>query len=108
MLIDNDIIASKNIFVNFTNRIINIRSCDVDVFLKVRFKAAYVQQRFVYVKKIIVLLSRVQLTIVVHNFFDNLSFDRDFFFESNDIEFTFYIYFVDFFTKTILITNNIN
>ena len=59
MLIDNNIIVSKNIFVNFINRITNIRNCDVDVLLKIRFKIAHVQQRFVYAKKIIVLLSRI-------------------------------------------------
>ena len=108
MLINNNIIVLKNIFVNFTNQITNIRNCNVDVSLKIRFKVAHIQQRFVHVKKIIVLSSRIQLIVVVHNFFDNLSFDRDFFFESNDIEFTFYVYFVDFFTKIILITNNID
>ena len=108
MLINNNIIVSKNIFVNFTNRITNIRNCNVDMFLKVCFKIAHVQQRFVYVKKIIVLSSRAQLVVVVHNFFNNLSFDYNFFFELNDIKFTLYVYLVDFFTKTILITNNIN
>ena len=108
MLINNNIIVSKNILVNFTNQITNIRNCDVDMSLKIRFKIAHVQQRFVYVKKIIVLSSRIQLIVIIHDFFDNLSFDYNFFFESNDIELILYVYFVDFFTKIILITNNID
>ena len=108
MLVDNDIIASKDIFVNIINRVANIRSCEIDVFLKVRFRAAHAQQRSIHVKKIIVLSSRAQLTVAVHDFFDNLSFDRDFLFESDDTKLTLYAHFVDFFTKIILITNNTN
>ena len=108
MLIENDIIVSKEIFVNIINRIINIRSCDVIVSLNVRFKTTHVQQRFIHVKKIIVLSSRTQLIVVVHDFFDDLLFDRDFLFESDDNEFIFYAHLVDFFIKIILITNNTN
>ena len=108
MLVDNDIIASKDIFVNTINRIANIRSCEIDVFLKIRFRAAHAQQRFIHVKKVIVLSPRAQLVVAVHDLFGNLSFDRDFFFESDDTKFTFYVHLVDFFTKIILITNNTN
>ena len=58
MFIENDIIVSKEIFVNIINRIANIRSCDVIMSLNVRFKAIHAQQRFIHVKKIIVLSSR--------------------------------------------------
>ena len=108
MFIENDIIVSRKKFVNIINRIINIRNCDVIMSLNVRFKTIHVQQRFIHVKKIIVLSSRAQLIVVVHDFFDDLFFDRDFLFEFDDNEFTFYAHFVDFFIKVILITNNIN
>ena len=108
MLIENDIIVSKRIFVDIINRITNIRSCDVIVSLNVCFKAVHAQQRFIHVKKIIVLSSRTQLIVVVHDFFDDLFFDRDFLFEFDDNELIFYAHFVDFFIKVILITNNTN
>ena len=108
ILIENDIIVSKKILVNIINRITNIRNCDVIVSLNVRFKAIHAQQRFIHVKKTIVLSSRAQLIVVVHDFFDDLFFDRDFLFEFDDNELTFYAHFVDFFIKIILITNNTN
>ena len=106
--INNNIITSKNIVINIKKQKTNIRSCDVTISLKIRFKTFHVQQRFIHAKKIVVLLSRVQLTIVVHDFFNKLLVNCDFFFELNDIEFTLYAHFVDSFIKIILVTNNIN
>ena len=108
MLIDNNIIILKNIVIDTQKQQTNIRNCDVIASLKIKFKIVYVQQRSIYVKKIVVLLLYVQLTVIVHNFFDNLFINRDFFFEFNDIEFIFYVYFVNFFIKAILVTNNTN
>ena len=59
MLINNNIIISKNIVINTQKQQTNIRNCDVITLLKIKFKIAYVQQRSIYVKKIVVLLSRV-------------------------------------------------
>ena len=41
MLINNNVIASKKIFINIINRETNIRSCDVTILLNVRFKNIY-------------------------------------------------------------------
>ena len=59
MLINNNIIISKNIVINIKKQKTNICSCNVIMLLKVRFKTFYVQQRFIYAKKIVVLSSRV-------------------------------------------------
>ena len=42
MLINNDIIISKSIVMNIKKQKTNIRSCNVTMLLKVRFKAFYV------------------------------------------------------------------
>ena len=51
MFINNDIIVSENIFIDFKKQKIIIRNCDVIVFLKIRSKTVCVQIRLVYVKK---------------------------------------------------------
>ena len=108
MLINNNIITLKNIVIDTQKQQTNIRNCNVIALLKIKFKTIYVQQHSIYVKKIVVLSLYIRLIVVVHNFFDNLFIDRDFFFEFNDIEFILYVYLVDFFIKIILITNNTN
>ena len=108
MLIDNDIIVFENIVTNVDKQKITIRNCDITIFMKIRFRIIHVQQRSIHVKKIIILSSRTQLIIIVHDFFDELFVNRDFLFEFDDIEFILYAHFVDFFIKIILITNNTN
>ena len=108
MFIDNDIIVFENIFIDFKKQKTTIRSCDIIVFLKIRSKIARAQIRFVHVKKKIVLFSRIQLIVVINDFNNDLTFDYDFLFESNDIEFTLYVHLIDSFIKIILITNNID
>ena len=58
MLINNDIIVSKNILINFKKQKIIVRNCDVTTLLKIRFKAVDVQLRSIHVKKNIILFSR--------------------------------------------------
>ena len=59
MLINNNIIISKNIVMNIKKQKTNIRNCNVTMLLKIRFKAFYTQQRFIHAKKIVVLSLRV-------------------------------------------------
>ena len=108
ILIDNDVIDSKNIVINFINKKTFIRNCDVKMLVEVRTREIYAQQRSIYAKKIITFSSRNQLTIFVHYLVDELSFDRDFLFELNDIEFSLYVHLIDAFTKTILLVNDTN
>ena len=42
MLINNNIIISKNIVINIKKQKINIRNCDVTMLLKIRFKIFYI------------------------------------------------------------------
>ena len=108
MLINNDVICFENIVIDSTNIKIYIDSCDVIVSIKIRFRDAQTQQRFIHARKTIILSSRNYLIISIHQFNDELLDDRDFFFESNDIDFIFYVHLIDFFIKTILIFNDTN
>ena len=106
MFIDNDIIDFKNILIDFKKQKVIIRNCDVTVFFEIRSKAVRAQIRFVYVKKKLVISSRTQLIVVINDLNNNLTFDCDFLFESNDTEFTLYVHLIDFFIKVIFVINN--
>ena len=108
MLIDNDVICFENIVIDSTNKKVYIDNCDVIVSIEIRSRDAQTQQRFIHARKTITLSSRNQLIISVHQLNDELFDDRDFFFESNDIDFILYAHLIDFFIKTILIFNDTN
>ena len=79
MLVDNDVICFENIVIDSTNKKIYIDSCDVIVSIEIRFRNAQTQQRFIHARKAIILSSRNQLIISIHQFNDELFDDRDFF-----------------------------
>ena len=108
MLIDNDVIDSKDIVINSINKKTFIRNCDVKMLVEVRTREIYAQQRLIHTKKTITFLSRNQLIIFVHYLVDELSLNRDFLFELNDIELSLYVHSIDAFTKTILVVNDTN
>ena len=108
MLIKNDIIIFENIVIDSTKKQIHIDNCDIIVFVKIRFRNTQTQQRFIHAKKIIILSSRNQLIISIHQFNDELFENRDFFFEFDDTKFIFYVHLIDFFIKIVLISNDID
>ena len=108
MLINNNVICSENIVIDSTNKKIYIDNCDVIVSIEIRSRNAQTQQRFIHAKKTIILSSRNQLIISIHQLNDELFNNRDFFFESNNIDFIFYVHLIDSFIKTILIFNDTN
>ena len=67
MLINNNIIVFENIVFDVKKKLVNIDNCDIIVLMKIRFRVVHVQQRSIHVKKTIVLSSRAQLIIAVHN-----------------------------------------
>ena len=46
------------------------------------------------------------MIISIHYFVDNISNDRDYFFESNEIEFILYAHFMNIFIETIFVRND--
>ena len=108
MFIDNDIIVFENILIDFKKQKIIVRNCDITIFFEIRSRVVCVQIRFVHVKKKLVLSSRTQLIVVINDLNNDLTFDRDFLFELNDIELILYVHLIDFFIKTIFVINNID
>ena len=108
MFIDNDIIVFENILIDFKKQKIIIWNCNVTISLEIRSRVVRAQIRSIHVKKKFVLPSRAQLIVVINDLSNDLTFDRDFLFKSNDIELILYAHLIDFFIKTILVTNNID
>ena len=108
MLIDINVIISKNIIIDLIKKKIVIQSCDIIVSLEMRSRFNHVQQRFIHVKKIITLLFRNQLIIFVHHFVDDLSNNRNFLFESKNTNIILYVHIIDVFIKAILVINDTN
>ena len=108
IFIDIDIIILENIIIDLIKKKTFIQNCDVIVFLEIRSRFNHVQQRFIHAKKIITFLSRNQLIIFVYYFVNDLSNDRNFLFESKNINLILYAHVVNVFTKTILVINDID
>ena len=108
MFIDNDIIVFKNILIDFKKQKIIVRNCDITISFEIRLKIIRVQIRSIYAKKEFVIFFRTQLVVVINDLNNNLTFDCDFLFESNDIELILYVHLIDFFIKIIFVTNNID
>ena len=73
MFIDNDVIVSKSVVFNLIKKQVFIDNCNVIIIFNVRLRINYVQQRFIHVKKIIVLSSRNQMIIFIYHFVTNCS-----------------------------------
>ena len=106
MLLNNDIIDSKQIVFDVTKKFVYIDSIDVFITLNIR-SSKIVVQRLIHLLKIIVVSSHAELTISIHNV--NLSTNRNFLFESNDdIELNMYAHLIDVIITIILIRNDKN
>ena len=106
MLLNNDIIESKQIVFDVTKKSVLIDSIDVFIILNVRSSKTIVQ-RLIHLRKTIVVSSHAELTISIHNV--NLSKNRNFLFESDDdIELNIYVYMINAIITIILIRNDKN
>ena len=108
MLINNNIICFEDIVIDSINKKIYIDNCDVTVSIEIRFRNSQTQQRLIHAKKTIILSSRNQLIISIHQLSDELFDDRDFLFESDDTKFIFYAHLINFSIKVVLISNDID
>ena len=107
MFFENDIMKSERIVINITKKIVVVNNIDVTIFLKTRF-VKNVIQKSMHLRKIVVVFSRFEMKIAVHN--ACLSKSKNFLFElDNDIvELIMYVHIVDVFTFSILIRNDKN
>lgn len=107
VLIDIDIFISKKFVLNFQKNQVLIENCSVTIFImfKKRFNSRIIDQA-VNFKNNITIFSHFQLKAKIHHF--NLSFERNFFFEPDNINFDFYAHIIDFVTSVVLIRNDEN
>ena len=107
MLFENDIMKSKKIVINIIKKFVVVNNIDVTISLKTRF-VKNVIQKLIHLRKTVVVFSRFEMKIVVHNVC--LSKSKNFLFELDDdiVELIMYVHIVDAFTFSILIRNDKN
>ena len=106
MLINNDVLDFENIIIDSIKKQIHIINIDVIISMNIRSSKISIQ-RFVYIRKIIMILSQFEMIIIIHH--TTLFASRDFLFEfANDINFTLYAHLVNVFTFAILVRNDKN
>ena len=105
MLLSNDVIESKKIDVSISNKSIYIDNYEVIVSFEVRTSRVIVQTS-VHARKITVISSHSELILSVH--YTTVSFDRDYLFESDELNFSLYAHLIDFNFKHIVVRNENN
>ncbi len=107
MLIDNDILELEDMFIDETNSKITIASCNnmiISIEIKTLSKKSI--NKVLHACAIIMIFFHSMIIISIHNI--NLLFNRDFLFESNDIDISFYAHTIDNFIIIIMTKNFIN
>ena len=105
MLLSIDFIDSEKIDINILNKIVHIDNCEIIVFLKVRIFRVIVQTS-IHATKTTYVFFRSEIFLSIHHIV--MSTDRDFFFESNELNVFLYVHLVDAKSKYILIRNDSN
>ena len=102
MLLSNDVIESEKIDVSISNKSVYIDSCEVIVNFEVRTSRVTIQIS-IHARKITVIFSHSELILSMH--YITVSFDRDYLFESDELNFSLYAHLVDFTFKHIVVRN---
>lgn len=102
MLIDNDLIDLKKIVIDVINKFAHIESCDVIVDLEIKTIRTIVYER-VHIKRVVNVSLELKMTILVHH--TSISRDRDFLFESNELNLSFYAHLINFDINDIIVRN---
>ena len=74
-------------------------------FVVVRLSINQCINRYISKKNIVVSL-QAKITISIYYFVNNFFKNKNYFFESNEFDFTLYVYFINIFIKIILVRNN--
>lgn len=93
ILIKNNFIDFKKIVINIASKFAHIENCVIIIDLKVKITCIIVHER-IYVKKVIDVSFKLEITISMYYMF--ISSDRDFLFESNELNLSLYAYLVNF------------
>ena len=105
MLLNNDVIESEKIDVSISNKSVYIDSCEVIASLEVRTSRVIVQIS-VHARKITVISSHSELIFSMHYII--VSFDRNYLFESNELNLSLYAHLIDSIFKHIVDRNEDN
>ena len=104
MLINNNIIKSKNIIINLIKKQTFIINIDVTILIKIKLLKNDIQ-RSIYIRKIIVVLFYIKIIVFINDI--NLSKNKNFLFEFiENVNFTFYVHLIDAFIFVVIIRND--
>jgi hypothetical protein len=107
MLIDNDILELEDIFIDETNSKITIANCNnMIISIEIRTLLKRAINKTLHARAIIMISAHSMTIISIHN--ANLSSNRDFLFESDDIDISFYVHAIDNFITAIMTKNFTN
>ena len=105
MLLSNDVIESKKIDVNISNKSIYIDNCEIIINFEIRTSRIIVQIS-IHARKITMIFSHNELIFSMHYII--VSFDRNYLFESNEFNLSFYVHLINFNFKHIVVRNENN
>ena len=103
MLLSNDIIESERMIFDSSNSVVHIDSCDVSISLDIKTSRIVVHTS-IHARKTMIISSRSEIVVSIHYII--ISIDRDFFFESKEMNFSFYAHLINSTFKNILIRND--
>ena len=108
MFIDNDVIDFEKWNIDNEHNKISIDNCDVIIFIHIRRRSSIDQSmhKSMHIKKTIIVSSQSEMIISIHYFVDNIFNNRNYFFESNEIEFILYVHFMNIFIEIIFVRND--
>jgi hypothetical protein len=107
MLIDNDILRSKNIFIDDVNSKVIVSSCqNMIISIEIRTLTKKMINKILHARFITMISSYSMIIISIHR--SNLSFSRDFRFESADLNIFMYAHIVNDFISDVMIKNESN
>jgi hypothetical protein len=107
MLIENDILESEKIFIDDSNSKTIIVSCNkMIISIKIRTLVRKMINKTLHVRIITIISSHSMITISIHSF--KLSSNRDFLFESANLDLTMYAHTIDIIIDAIVTKNDFN
>ena len=102
MLIENDLLSSKDFIIDIEKKSTTIDSCEINIALEIQFKDSFVRKN-IHVQHVITLQSNEEQLLIIDA---NISEERDFFFEfDRSANFIMYAHILDVNTRKILIMN---
>ena len=105
ILIDNDIMSSKDISIDSDKYTAHIESCKITILVEIKNSRTTVS-KLVHSRKTTIISSRTKLSIEIHHL---VVFDKEYLFELEDISYlTTYAQLVNVFTKVVVLRNESN